>query len=357
MLTEWRLLDDGIHDAHHHFAVEEAVARQLDMGQSPPTLRLRQVNPSVFIGVHQNTWEEVDVDYCRENGIQIVRRMNGGGAVYHERGSFCFSAFFPRKLFTQSDQEIYRLFAEPVIQTLADYGIVGEFGGRNDILTGNRKIYGSAQFSWYSAFVQSGTFLVNMNFKIMERSLTPHRLKFVGKTARSINERVTSLSREVGRTVDTREVMKIFSNHFASTFGVVLTPGDLSDNEQKLALELLETKYSTDQWNFGSQLDFEINIAERTEDGVISLSVELEDHVIKRVRISGDLLVNQPSILSDLEKHLIGIHVRKAEDVIKIAPLPANLVRSLTQLFRRLDIEAIDVTTTKRKEKSSWAKE
>lgn len=147
MGTEWRLLNDGIHEARHHFAMEEALARLVDEGHTPPTLRLRQVYPAVFVGVHQNTWSEVDVAYCRAHNIQIVRRMNGGGAVYHEMGSFCYSAFFPRNLFPQSDAELYRLFAAPVMRTCEGYGISTHFEGRNDLLVGNRKIYGTAQFS------------------------------------------------------------------------------------------------------------------------------------------------------------------------------------------------------------------
>ena len=108
MLPEWRLLRDGITEAQHHFAVEEALARLVDENHSPPTLRMRQ--PSVFVGTYQNTWSEVDVAYCRDHNIQIVRRANGGGAVYHEMGSFCFSAFFRRDLFSQSEGELYRLF-------------------------------------------------------------------------------------------------------------------------------------------------------------------------------------------------------------------------------------------------------
>jgi len=352
MMPEWRLLDDGIHEARHHFAIEEAIARLLDEGHSKPTLRLRQVNPAVFIGVHQNTWDEVDVDYCRENGIQIVRRMNGGGAVYHEMGSFCFSAFFPRELFAQTDQELYRLFAEPVICTLADYGIVAEFGGRNDILTKNRKIFGSAQFSWYSAFVQSGTFLVNMNFEAMQLALTPHQLKFSGKTVHSISERVTSLSSEVERIISTRDVMELFSNHFSSIFGVVLTPGELSSTEQKLAFELLESKYGTDQWNFGTKLEFEINIAEKTNDGVISLSVELEELVIKKIRITGDILLSQHSLLKDLERELTGNSINQAREIVKLTNLPVYLNQAITRLFIQLEIEAGATISSRCKEKT-----
>jgi lipoate-protein ligase A len=149
MSIEWRLLEDGIHEARHHFAVEEALARLVDEGHSPPTLRLRRVKPAVFVGVYQNTWAEVNVAYCRAHNIQIVRRMNGGGAVYHEMGSFCYSAFFRRDLFPQSDEELYRVFAGPAIRTCADYGVSADFHGRNDVLAGGRKSDGSAQISWY----------------------------------------------------------------------------------------------------------------------------------------------------------------------------------------------------------------
>ncbi len=350
MLPDWRLLDDGIHEARHHFAVEEALARLLDEGHSPPTLRLRQVNPAVFIGVHQNTWNEVDVDYCRENGIQIVRRMNGGGAVYHEMGSFCFSAFFPRELFPQTDQELYVLFAEPVIRTCADYGLTAEFGGRNDVLTGKRKIYGSAQFSWYSAFVQSGTFLVNMNFDAMEHSLTPPDLKFANKPAHSIIERVTSLSREVGHSINTHEVMGNFSKHFAAIFGVNLIPGGLTTIEKQLALELLKTKYNTDRWNFGSQLEFEITIAEKIEEGVISLSAELEGRILKKVRISGDFLLNQHTVIEELENKLSGISARQAKEAVNEALLPPNMTQALSKLIDNLEKEIRVTTSVKRKE-------
>lgn len=352
MSSEWRLLEDSIHEARHHFAVEEAIARLLDEGHSPPTLRLRRVHPAVFVGVHQNTWTEVNVEYCRANNIQIVRRMNGGGAVYHEMGSFCFSAFFPREMFAQTDQEIYQLFAEPVIRTCADYGLAAAFGGRNDILIGNRKIYGSAQFSWYSAFVQSGTFLVNMNFEAMERSLTPHTLKFAGKSASTISERVTSLSREVGQVIDPQEVMQRFAAHFSTTFGVQFSSGDLTPKEKDLALELFESKYNSDHWNFGNRFEYEINIAEKTNDGVISLSVEMEDQIIKKVRITGDILFNQRSVIDELEERLAGCSIQLARDELKQVSLPDNLIQPLGNLLERLHKEGIVNTSRWRQEQN-----
>jgi lipoate---protein ligase len=344
MPTEWRLLYDDIHEARHHFAVEEALARLVDDGRSPLTLRMRQVHPAVFVGVYQNTWAEVDVPYCQSHDIQIVRRANGGGAVYHEMGSFCFSAFFPRTLFPQSEEELYRLFAAPAIHTCADYGVDAHFQGRNDVLVGERKIYGSAQLSWYGAFVQSGTFLVNMDFDVMERALTPPALKFAGKSARSIRERVTSLSRETGRELETREVMSRFANHAADVLQIHLIPGDLTPEERALAAELLAVKYSTDEWNLGSRPDYQVTVADRTEDGVLSLSANMEGETIRNARITGDLLFSDRHGLDEVEKSLVGCSLLEARTVVETASPSASIRDALVRLLAKLAQEVAVVS-------------
>jgi lipoate-protein ligase A len=350
MQAEWRLLQDDIHEARHHFAVEEAIARLIDKGHSPPTLRLRRVHPAVFIGVNQNTWSEVDVDYCRTHDIQIVRRMNGGGAIYQEMGSFCYSAFFPRKLFNQCDEELYRLFADPIICTCLDYGVNAHYEGRNDVMVRNRKIYGSAQFSYYQAFVQSGTFLVNINFDTMARVLTPPALKFSGKPACSVLERVTSLSRELGRELDTCEVMKRFAKNVTRGFGIQFVPGDLTPAEQELAAELLSVKYNTDKWNFGSLLEFQVTVASRTDDGVICLSADVEDGVIQKVSITGDMLYYHRDKMKNLEQRMIGCSIREAQNIVQATTFPDKIHDTLIRLMEKLSQEVSDISSTRLKE-------
>ncbi len=346
MSSEWRLLRDGITDAHHHFAMEEALVRLVDEGASPPTLRLRQVHRAVFVGVYQDTWSEMDVDYCRAHDIKIVRRLNGGGAVYHDVGSFCYSAFFPRAVFPQPDEELYRLFAEPIIRTCADYGVTAHFGGRNDLLVGGRKIYGSAQIAWYDAFVQSGTFLVNMDFDAMNRALTPPALKFADKPARSVKERVTSLAREVGRELDTDEVMERFAHNFSQVVGVDLVPGGLTEEELALAEELLDVKYSTDAWNFGTRQSYGVTISTRTKGGVLSLSADIEGDIIREARIRGDFLISDRAALERLERALAGRRFDdEARAVVQAAGLPEDLKEALIGLFSEMRQEGAGCST------------
>jgi lipoate-protein ligase A len=333
MRGEWRLLDDGITDAHRHFAVEEALVRLVDEGRSRPTLRLRQVRRAVFVGIHQETWSEVDVDYCRANDIKIVRRGNAGGAVYHDVGSFCYSAFFPRALFPQSDEELYRLFAEPVIRTCADYGVMAHFHGVNDVLVGQRKIYGSAQITWYDTFVQSGTFLVNMDFEVMDRALTPPALKFADKPARSVKERVTSLARELGSSVDVEEVKARLAAQFAAVAQVDLVPGNLTPEERGLADELLALKYGTDAWNLGTRRTYGVTVSARARGGVISLSADMEGDTIREARIQGDFLLSDRSLLERLEEALEGCRREKAQRAVRRAAIPEDIKGRVAQLL------------------------
>ncbi len=334
MSPTWRLLRDGITDARRHFAVEEALVRLLDEGASPPTLRLRQVRRAVFVGVLQDTEVEVDVDYCRANDIQIVRRANGGGAVYHDVGSFCYSAFFPRDTFPQSDRELYDLFAEPVARTCADYSLRTHAGGRNDLLVGERKIYGSAQLAWYDAFVHSGTFLVNMDFETLDRALTPPALKFSGKSARSVKERVTSLSQEVGREVPVNEVMDRFSAQFSDLLEIRLDPGGLTQAERELADELWRVKYGTDAWTFGTRSAHGATVSARTPAGVVSLAVQMEEGLIREAEIRGDLLLtDRGEALQALAHSLAGNTPAQAQDCLQKAGIDDVLKTALLALL------------------------
>jgi lipoate-protein ligase A len=339
MSRRWRLLRDGITDAHAHFAVEEAILRMVGEGASPPTLRLRQVQRAVFVGVFQNAWDEVNVDYCREHGIKIVRRLSGGGAVYHDLGSFCYSAFFLRDMFPQSDEALYPLFARPIIQTCADFGVTARFHGRNDVLVGERKIYGSAQIALYDSFAHSGTFLVNMDFDTLARALTPPASKFRGKTAQSVEERVTSLARELGRDVPVDEVMGVFVRRFRDEFGVELAPGEIADEEQALAQALLQEKYATDEWNLGPRHAYRTFVSTRIPEGTLALSIRMEGGRVREADIQGDILLPNKDAVMALASRWTGLSLSEALATLAEASLPDAIRRALGALLAEAERE------------------
>lgn len=340
-MTTWRLLDDGITEPYHHFAVEEAIARTLDEGHSPPTLRLRRIRRAVSVGVSQDTWAEVSVSYCRESAIGIVRRMNGGGAVYHDVDSFCYSAFFQRPAFPQPDHELFNLFARPVLRTCSDYGLTAAITGRNDVSVGNRKVYGSAQMAWYAAFVQSGTLLVDTDFETMWRALKPSALKFADKSAKTILDRVTSLSRELGSSVSVVDAMSRFARHFSTELGITLQPGELTSEERALSDELWQQKYSADSWNLGERRSFGLREASKTPLGIVTLALELDGNVIRSAEVGGDLLLTDGgAALGRLSSVLAGKDLAEASmraEQFDGAPEPVRY--TVARLLEKLNAE------------------
>jgi lipoate-protein ligase A len=260
--------------------------------------------------------------------------MNGGGAVYHDVGSFCYSAFFPRVQFPASDAELFGLFAQPALRTCADYGLTATLSGRNDVVVGGRKIYGSAQMAWYDTFVQSGTFLVEIDFDMMAQTLKPSALKFADKSARTIYDRVTSLSRDLGYTVPVAEVESRFVANFAEEFGLVLEPGDLTLEECELAAELLRVKYSTDAWNLGERRTFGVRQAAKTSLGIVTLALDMEGDTICAAHLGGDLLLTDGgAALAALATALSNTSLTEAPDLVARADVPEEVRTALVRLL------------------------
>jgi lipoate-protein ligase A len=341
----FRLLSDGIKDPFRHFAVEEALLRGVDEGTSPGTLRLRQAFPSVWIGVYQVPEEDVDLEYCRETGIPVVRRHNPGGAVYQDEGSFCFSLFFRhRELFDRMGiaeaAGLYPVIADAVIDTCAEYGLEAAHSPTNDCTISGRKVYGSAQVEWDNAFVHSGTFLVSTDCTVMARVLRPSRLKFADRGFDNVRDRVITLSEAAGRSIQVPEVMEKLTTHLADRLEIELFPGELSKEERACADELNEVKYSRPQWTFNSRPAYTTVLSTKAPSGVLTLVADLDGAVLQRVDVQGDFLIPRQADLRILTESMRGQTLDAARDLVKRSPLPDDLTSALVKLLRELGASA-----------------
>lgn len=337
----FRLLEDGITDPFHHFAVEEALLRGVDQGTSPNTLRLRRSVPSVWIGVYQEAMEDVDVDHCRRHGIPIVRRYNPGGAVYQDEGSFCFSLFFRQVPFFEhlgiaEPLELYPLVAEAVALTCADYGQKVSFSPTNDCTIAGRKVYGSAQVKWGEAFVHSGTFLVATDCAVMDRVLRPSRLKFADKGFNSVRERVITLSEAVGRPIPVQEVMHKLARHLARQLRLELEPGELLAGEQAVSQGLLENKYSRAEWTFPTRPTYRSVLSTKAQSGVVTLAADLQDGLLRAVEVRGDFLAPDQAELACLLASIRGLSPTAAVTPVAESQLPADVREALVRLLKEL---------------------
>src|SRR5512140_3117246 len=180
--------NNGITDARLNLALEEHVLRNRIEDDD---LLLFYVNaPAIIIGRNQNTIEEINADVVDERGIRVVRRISGGGAVYHDLGHLNFS-FMTRDVRGRFNR--YDRFNGPVVEVLREMGVPAEIGGRNDILADGRKISGNAQFATAGRMFSHGTLLLDSNLDDVTTALKPKPGKVESKGVKSIRSRVANI--------------------------------------------------------------------------------------------------------------------------------------------------------------------
>lgn len=209
-------------------AVEEAIARC-----GIPTFRVWTTSKCVVVGRFQNVQDEVDIDFCEENDIQILRRFTGGGAVYLDEGVPCLSFCLPLK---PNPLDVFRALSLCVAGM-----ITAQIDEKNSLFVGGKKVSGAASCKKWGSLFHHMTVVVNCNLEFME-ALTPHKNR---------ESRTASTYCEVENLGGNMKVLLYgAAKSFQNEFGVTLIPGKLSDKELDLADRLLKGKYRKKEWNF-----------------------------------------------------------------------------------------------------------
>lgn len=300
----------GITDARVNLALDEYLLRHVHEEED---LLLFYINaPSIIIGRHQNTIEEINADFVRERGITVVRRVSGGGAVYHDLGNLNFSIVTRY----QSDRfNRYDEFTRPVIEVLRELGVPAELGGRNDIVADGRKISGNAQFVAGGRMLSHGTVLVDSNLDDVVNALRVKPGKIESKGIKSVRSRVANISEFLSSPITAEELEgMILERIFGGTDGIrehVLTPADWERIE-----ELAETKYATWEWNYGESPEFDVQRTRRFPSGEVDVRIDVDrGGTIRNVRIFGDFIGHGD--VAEIERALVG--VRYDRDAIDTA--------------------------------------
>ncbi len=192
----WRVVGLETHDAYFNMAIDEVLLERVSEKLSPPTIRFYRWSPSaVSIGRFQSMEEEVNVERCRETGVDYVRRITGGGAVYHDNGGeITYSLVAPEAEFPSGIRESYKDICRSIISGLALLGIKTEFMPVNDIVANGKKISGNAQTRRKGVLLQHGTILYSLDIKRMFSLLNVSKEKISDKMIKNVEERVTSVS-------------------------------------------------------------------------------------------------------------------------------------------------------------------
>jgi lipoate-protein ligase A len=245
----WRVLPLRVDDAAASMALDEALLKLNSEGRSPNTLRFWRWQPSaVSIGYFQSLELEVDLEEARREGVQVVRRITGGGAVFHDtNGELTYSLVCREEDLPRGILESYRLICGGLVGGLGFLGLRAEFRPVNDVLVGGRKISGSAQTRRCGSVLQHGTILISPDVRLMFRVLRVSQEKLSDKAISSVFERVTTIERELGRRPGFEEVREAMIKGFESALGVRFEEGNLTREELELTRELAP-KYSSEEW-------------------------------------------------------------------------------------------------------------
>jgi len=213
---EFRLIIDAYRNAYENMAIDEAL---LYYGR--PTLRFYKWKPSaISIGYFQSIEEEVNLELCKKHGIDVVRRITGGGAVYHDmKGEITYSFVCPQHMLPAKILDTYKLICGAIANGLEMLGMEARYAGINDIIVGNKKISGSAQTRRYGNILQHGTILIKVDTRKMFSLLRVSKEKISDKEIKSIEERVTSIEKEIG-AVNKEEIIKAIVKGFENKMGL-----------------------------------------------------------------------------------------------------------------------------------------
>jgi lipoate-protein ligase A len=235
--------------------LDQAILGAVSRGDAAPTFRLYGWNPAtVTIGYFQSMKEEVDIAACGREGIDRIRRVTGGGAVFHD-DELTYSVVVPESHpLAQGDVlATYRTICGLVIESLARLGVEASFAPINDIVSGGRKISGNAQTRKHGCLLQHGTILLSVDVEKMFRVLLVPQEKLKGKLIEDVKQRVGSVSAVVGRLVGFAEAEGAFAEGFAASLGALgyaLEGGEPSAMELSEAERIARDTYGADEWNF-----------------------------------------------------------------------------------------------------------
>lgn len=288
-----------------NLALEQYVFDSLDQFDEIFLLWINE--PSIIVGKHQNTIQEINLNYIKENNINVVRRLSGGGAVYHDYGNLNYTIISKSK---DTSSFNFEAFSQPVIEVLAKLGVKAKFTGRNDIVIDGKKFCGNAQYMKKDKVLHHGAMLFDTDLGVLEKALKVSKDKIVSKGIKSVRSRVTNIKDHLKDDIDVEDFKQLLLDH--------MFEGNKEIQEYKLTEEdyeninrLMEERYDTWEWNFGSSPNFNINKSNRYASGKVETQIEVKDGTIKNIKFYGDFFGSGE--LSNLEEKLIGIKYREEE--------------------------------------------
>lgn len=257
--------------------------------------------PAIIIGRHQNTIQEINKEFIDKNGIHVVRRLSGGGAVYHDLNNLNYTIISNN---TQEGAFDFQTFSKPVIDTLAKLGVKAEFTGRNDLEINGQKFAGNAQAYYKGRMMHHGCLLFDVDMSVLEQALKVSKDKIESKGIKSVRARVTNIVDHLSDKITVQEfsdaILAQMKEEYPEMDEYVLSDAELSEIQA-----MRDNQFATWDWTYGKAPEYTIERGVRYPAGKITTYANVENSTIKSVKIFGDFFGVKP--VDDIEKMLEGV--------------------------------------------------
>ena len=273
------LINNTNTNAYFNLAMEEYFLKNTN----EDIFLLWQNENSIIVGKNQNTLSEINYDYVKENNIKVVRRLSGGGAVFHDLGNINFT-FISCNDNSFSD---FKKFTMPIVEALKELNVHAEFSGRNDLLIDGQKFSGNAQYNYKNKVMHHGTLLFSSEINDLSNALKVKPSKFQGKSVKSVKSRVTNISSHLDKKMTVLE-FKDYLMDFINKRDKNSHFYELNDKDVESINKLVEEKYSTWEWNFGYSPKYSLYNELKYPGGNVEFSLDVHDGLIKDIKFFGD---------------------------------------------------------------------
>ncbi len=282
-------------DPQWNLAAEEYLFKNFN----EPIFRLWRNRPSVIIGLHQNAFAEINVKHVKENNIPVVRRLSGGGAVFHDLGNVNFT-FIDNKKEGEDTASMFARFTRPIIEALSLLKIEASLLGRNDLVIDSRKFSGNAVAVYRNRILQHGTLLFSASMSDLSKALANRPEHFQGKAVKSAKARVTNISEHLRQEMTVEEFILFLEKFITDKFPGKYTRYSYTSEDLAAISKLVMEKYGKDSWNYGSSPAYGYSKVSRYDWGLIELYMQVEKGKIKDIVFYGNYFFTKES--SELAK-------------------------------------------------------
>jgi len=286
-------------DPQWNLAAEEYLFKHLN----EPVFRLWQNENAVIVGHHQNALAEINIDYVSQNGIKVVRRLTGGGAVFHDLGNVNFT-FIDNRIDNEDTSSMFARFTKPIIEALEGLGVKAYLEGRNDLLIDGRKFSGNAVAVYKNRVLQHGTLLFASSMADLSQALASRPEKFTGKSVQSNRSRVTNISEHLAQPMSVESFIDYMDNYIRNSRAKDYKLYSYSSKDLCEISKLKAEKYSKEWWNFGQSPKYQFSKVEKFNGGLLEVYLNVEKGVISEIKIFGDYFFTKET--AEIENLLVG---------------------------------------------------